>query len=146
LTLARYIQSRFYRAPEVLLEAEYSENIDIWSLGCVVVEMITGWPLFPGKDEQEVLHQIINTIGPPPLGLLLRSKGREKIRGIDLQRCEQAEKMPLYNDLSILLEEYDAKLIDFVKRCLVWEKEKRISADSALMHPWIRGSHNSFAG
>lgn len=46
-----YIQSRFYRSPEVLLGIPYDLAIDMWSLGCILVEMHTGEPLFSGKDE-----------------------------------------------------------------------------------------------
>lgn len=48
-----YIQSRFYRAPEVLLGMDYSHPIDIWSLGCILVELHTGVPLFPGQDSYD---------------------------------------------------------------------------------------------
>ena len=49
-----YIQSRFYRSPEVLLGIPYDLAIDMWSLGCILVEMHTGEPLFSGKDEVSV--------------------------------------------------------------------------------------------
>ena len=46
-----YVQSRFYRAPEVILRIPYSEKVDIWSLGCILAELYTGEPLFPGNNE-----------------------------------------------------------------------------------------------
>lgn len=46
-----YVQSRFYRAPEVVLRIPYSPKVDIWSLGCIVAELFTGEPLFPGNSE-----------------------------------------------------------------------------------------------
>ena len=52
----QYIQSRFYRSPEVLLGIPYDLAIDVWSLGCILVEMHTGEPLFSGKDEVSFLH------------------------------------------------------------------------------------------
>lgn len=51
LQMFHYIQSRFYRSPEVLLGIPYDLAIDMWSLGCILVEMHTGEPLFSGKDE-----------------------------------------------------------------------------------------------
>ena len=53
-----YIQSRFYRSPEVLLGIQYDQKIDIWSLGCVLVEMHTGEPLFGGSDQADQMYVI----------------------------------------------------------------------------------------
>jgi dual specificity tyrosine-phosphorylation-regulated kinase 2/3/4 len=47
-----YVQSRFYRSPEIILGVPYSTSIDIWSLGCILSELHTGYPLFPGENEQ----------------------------------------------------------------------------------------------
>jgi len=53
--LFTYIQSRFYRAPEIILGIPFTPAIDMWSLGCVLVELYTGHPLFPGENEVEML-------------------------------------------------------------------------------------------
>jgi dual specificity tyrosine-phosphorylation-regulated kinase 2/3/4 len=50
-----YIQSRFYRAPEIILGVPYNPAIDMWSFGCIMVEFALGYPLFPGDDETEQL-------------------------------------------------------------------------------------------
>ena len=50
-----YIQSRFYRAPEIMLGIPYKMAIDMWSFGCIVAELYTGFPLFPGENEKEYL-------------------------------------------------------------------------------------------
>jgi dual specificity tyrosine-phosphorylation-regulated kinase 1 len=62
----KYIQSRFYRSPEVLLELDYGPPIDMWSLGCILMEMHTGEPLFCGLNEADQLAKIIDVLGPPP--------------------------------------------------------------------------------
>uniref|UniRef100_A0AAV1UCY3 Protein kinase domain-containing protein n=1 Tax=Peronospora matthiolae TaxID=2874970 RepID=A0AAV1UCY3_9STRA len=72
----RYTQSRFYRAPEVLLGMRYTAAIDMWSLGCILVEMHTGKPLFCGYDSADQLHRIINVLGMPPRELLNRANPR----------------------------------------------------------------------
>jgi len=54
-----YIQSRFYRSPEVILGLPYTVAIDIWSLGCILVEMHTGEPLFSGSDQSDQMHKIV---------------------------------------------------------------------------------------
>ena len=60
-----YIQSRFYRSPEVILGMNYHTAIDIWSLGCIIAELYSGYPLFPGENEQEQLACIMEVLGVP---------------------------------------------------------------------------------
>ncbi len=61
-----YVQSRYYRAPEVVLGLPYSHGVDMWSLGCIVYELITGKPIFPGHDENELLEYMVVTVGRVP--------------------------------------------------------------------------------
>ena len=60
-----YIQSRFYRSPEVMLGMRYNQAIDIWSLGCILVELLTGKPLFSGKNEVDQMNKIVSVLGMP---------------------------------------------------------------------------------
>eukprot|EP00794_Sanderia_malayensis_P010632 gene10632-11760_t len=69
-TLYQYIQSRFYRSPEVLLGLPYDMAIDMWSLGCILVEMHTGEPLFSGSNEVDQVNRIVEVLGIPPSHLL----------------------------------------------------------------------------
>lgn len=68
----QYIQSRFYRSFEVLIGAPYDHAIDMWSLGCILVELHTGNPLFNGGDEFDQVNRIVETLGMPPASLLDR--------------------------------------------------------------------------
>jgi dual specificity protein kinase YAK1 len=61
-----YIQSRFYRSPEVLLGIDYGSAIDVWSLGCVAAELLLGLPLLPGLNEHDQLTRICEMIGNIP--------------------------------------------------------------------------------
>lgn len=63
LSVCFYIQSRFYRSPEVILGHPYGTAIDMWSLGCMVAELSTGYPPFPGRDEAEQLACIMEVRG-----------------------------------------------------------------------------------
>ncbi len=65
-----YIQSRFYRAPEIMLAIPYTVAIDMWSLACILAELRTGAPLFPGESEPEQMALIMQIIGLPPEGML----------------------------------------------------------------------------
>lgn len=73
-----YIQSRFYRSPEVLLGIPYDLAIDMWSLGCILVEMHTGEPLFSGKDEFDQVAKIVEVLGVPPDHILHMASRTEK--------------------------------------------------------------------
>ncbi|KAF9440017.1 kinase-like protein, partial [Macrolepiota fuliginosa MF-IS2] len=73
-TVYTYIQSRFYRSPEVLLGMSYTSAIDMWSLGCIAVELFLGLPLFPGTSEYNQLTRIIDMLGMPPLSMLNTGK------------------------------------------------------------------------
>ncbi|KAJ1953232.1 dual specificity protein kinase yak1, partial [Dispira parvispora] len=65
-TVHTYIQSRFYRSPEVLLGLQYNSMIDMWSLGCIVAELAIGLPLFPGSSEYNQVARIVEMLGNPP--------------------------------------------------------------------------------
>jgi len=73
-TVYTYIQSRFYRSPEVLLGLPYSAAIDMWSLGCIVVELFLGLPLFPGSSEYNQVARITEMLGLPPTWMLEMGK------------------------------------------------------------------------
>lgn len=65
-----YVQSRFYRSPEVLLGRDYDAKIDMWSLGCVAGELFLGIPLFPGQNEFNMVARIVEMMGSPPRSFL----------------------------------------------------------------------------
>ncbi|KAI9019501.1 kinase-like domain-containing protein [Phycomyces nitens] len=77
--LVTYIQSRFYRSPEVLLGMQYGHAIDMWSLGCIVAELYLGLPLFPGNSEYNQLARIIEALGNPPSGMLYKARNTPKL-------------------------------------------------------------------
>ena len=76
-----YIQSRFYRSPEVILGMNYNMAIDMWSLGCILAELYTGYPIFPGENEQEQLACIMEVLGLPDKELVQRSSRRKLFFG-----------------------------------------------------------------
>lgn len=69
-TVYTYIQSRFYRSPEVILGLPYSASIDMWSLGCIAAELFLGLPLFPGASNYDQMARIVETLGAPPRHML----------------------------------------------------------------------------
>jgi dual specificity tyrosine-phosphorylation-regulated kinase 2/3/4 len=79
-----YIQSRFYRSPEVILGLSYHKAIDMWSVGCIAAELYTGLPLFPGENEQEQLSCIMETMGLPDRHLIERCSRRKLFFGKEM--------------------------------------------------------------
>ncbi|CCH44685.1 Dual specificity protein kinase YAK1 [Wickerhamomyces ciferrii] len=73
-TLYTYIQSRFYRSPEVILGLPYTTSIDTWSLGCIVAELFLGLPIFPGSSEYDQLVKITSILGLPPTWMIEMGK------------------------------------------------------------------------
>ena len=78
LQIYQYIQSRFYRSPEVLLGIPYDLAIDMWSLGCILVEMHTGEPLFSGANEVDQMNKIVEVLGMPPKAMLDQANKTKK--------------------------------------------------------------------
>ena len=72
------IQSIFYRSPEVLLGNNYDYAVDVWSLGCILVEIHTGQILFQGSNEIEQMNKIVEVLGMPPKNFLNRSSDTRK--------------------------------------------------------------------
>lgn len=72
--LYTYIQSRFYRAPEIIFGVRYSGAIDMWSLGWILAELFTGYPIFPGENEHDQVGYMMEVNGLPPPELLRRGK------------------------------------------------------------------------
>ena len=62
-----YIQSRYYRSPEILLGYTFNEKIDIWSLGCIIIELITSKPIFNGKNKRDMIFKICQFLDIPKL-------------------------------------------------------------------------------
>lgn len=66
----KYVQSRFYRCPEIVMGLPYDCAVDMWSFGCILCELATGRPIFPAHDENELLEHIKIRVGMPPLSMI----------------------------------------------------------------------------
>jgi homeodomain interacting protein kinase len=73
-----YLQSRYYRAIEILLGLPFNESIDMWSLGCVMAELFLGWPLYPGSSEYDQIRYISQTQGLPNQTMLEQGQKTSK--------------------------------------------------------------------
>lgn len=134
-----YIQSRFYRAPEVMIGIKYGPPMDIWSFALIIVELLTGIPLFPGDNEEEQLWMISELLGLPPRELVKIGKRRREFFDdkYDLLTIQSNARVPQSMDLKKVLNTNDPSLIDFIMKCLTWNQKDRLTASELLRHPWI---------
>ncbi|ESZ90096.1 hypothetical protein SBOR_9522 [Sclerotinia borealis F-4128] len=139
-----YIQSRFYRSPEVILGMTYGMPIDMWSLGCILAELFTGVPIFPGENEQEQLACIMEVFGPPEKHLIEKST-RKKLFFDSLGKprltvsSKGRRRRPSSRSLQQTIKCDDEVFLDFLARCLRWDPEKRLKPDEAVRHEFITG-------
>ncbi len=90
--MTEYVVTRWYRAPELLLSCdEYTSAIDVWSVGCIVAELLGRKALFPGKDYIHQLNLILQVLGTPgdeDMAFIQSEKARSYIRGRPHRRGE----------------------------------------------------------
>jgi serine/threonine protein kinase len=142
-----YIQSRFYRAPEILLGTRYSYPIDMWSLGCVLVELFTARPLFAGRDSVEQLYKIMEVLGPPPQHLLeqaayvkkyfVRKNNNEYVIRGNYVLKERSLRQIIMSKSGTEEKTHLENFLDLVQRMLVYDPAQRITPTDALQHPFI---------
>ncbi|XP_056655119.1 dual specificity tyrosine-phosphorylation-regulated kinase 4 isoform X2 [Monodelphis domestica] len=140
-----YIQSRFYRSPEVILGHPYDTAIDMWSLGCILAELYTGYPLFAGENEVEQLACIMEVLGLPPIYLIQTASRRQTFfdsKGFpkNITNNRGKKRYPDSKDLTTVLKTCDTGFLDFLKKCLIWDPALRMTPDQALKHAWIQES------
>jgi serine/threonine protein kinase len=147
--LYTYIQSRFYRAPEIILGINYDCSIDMWSFGCIIVELFTGIPIFPGENEKDQLGYIMEYFGIPPFEYLNKAKKKNQFfennyNPILTANSKGKIRYPNTKKLTSFLRGADESFIDLVLKCLEWEPSKRITPLQAILHPWIGVSNEVY--
>jgi len=157
-----YVQSRFYRAPEVILGNSYGTGIDMWSLGCILAELLVGFPILPGEDEFDQMAMTIELLGMPPNHLIRDSKRASKFfssDGLPRYCCvTNRDGIPMISggksrrgyqrgppgsrDLATIfrgaLTSEDGMVVDFIRRCLEWDPKLRMTPEMALRHSWLK--------
>ncbi|KAK5856493.1 hypothetical protein PBY51_008082 [Eleginops maclovinus] len=129
--LTEYVATRWYRAPEIMLNSKgYSKSIDIWSVGCILAEMLSNRPIFPGKHYLDQLNHILGILGSPSqddLNCIINMKARNYLQSLPAKPRIPWET--LYNA--------DSKALDLLGRMLTFNPMKRISVEEALAHPYL---------
>ncbi|KFP95633.1 Mitogen-activated protein kinase 15, partial [Leptosomus discolor] len=135
--LTEYVATRWYRAPEILLSSRsYTKGVDMWSIGCILGELLLGKPLFPGTSTVNQIEQILRVIpAPSPEDILaMQSDYRASVinRMSSRQRVTFEEILPSSTPLPAL---------DLLKKLLVFNPAKRLTAEEALQHPYVKRFH-----
>ncbi|XP_019326406.1 PREDICTED: mitogen-activated protein kinase 15 [Aptenodytes forsteri] len=135
--LTEYVATRWYRAPEILLSSRsYTKGVDMWSIGCILGELLLGKPLFPGTSTVNQIEQILRVIpAPSPEDILgMQSDYRSSVinRMSSRQRVTFEEILPSSTPLPAL---------DLLKKLLVFNPDKRLTAEEALQHPYVKRFH-----
>ncbi|KAL5262120.1 hypothetical protein ACHWQZ_G007726 [Mnemiopsis leidyi] len=142
--LTYYIVTRYYRAPEVILGLQYDEKVDIWSLGCILGEMLFRDVLFMGDDEIDQWHKITKKLGTPPPAMLLRCSKR--VREFIEQKAQRPSsgKIDLFQKVRELGPSdpnskcnYD-RAADCLAKMLTIDPTSRTDVATILEHPFLQ--------
>ena len=158
--LSAYIQSRSYRAPEVILGCRYDYKIDMWSLGCILAEIYTGNVLFQNDSIQSMLARIIGICGPIPNWMYEKGKlvndffTKEKLLYMEPNAVDNNESMnqtspqekgkkvhilvPKRSSLRKRIRTNNEQFFNFLSGLLKIDPNDRMSAKEALNHPFIK--------
>ncbi|PLW18051.1 hypothetical protein PCANC_04721 [Puccinia coronata f. sp. avenae] len=135
--MTEYVATRWYRAPEIMLTfKQYTKAIDVWSVGCILGEMLSGRPLFPGRDYHHQLTLILDVLGTPTLDefyAINSRRSRDYIRALPLRK--KRSFATLYPNATPLA-------IDFITKTLTFDPKKRLTVEQALQHPYLEAYHD----
>ncbi|XP_039188269.1 mitogen-activated protein kinase 1 [Crotalus tigris] len=130
--LTEYVATRWYRAPEIMLNSKgYTKSIDIWSVGCILAEMLSNRPIFPGKHYLDQLNHILGILGSPSqedLNCIINAKARNYLLSLPYKN-----KVPWNR----LFPNADPKALDLLDKMLTFNPHKRIEVEEALAHPYL---------
>ncbi|KAM8751126.1 mitogen-activated protein kinase 12 [Acanthopagrus schlegelii] len=128
-----YVVTRWYRAPEVILSwMRYTQTVDIWSVGCIMAEMLQGKPLFKGSDHLDQLREIMKTTGTPTQEFISKLESEDAKRYIEsLPKMEK-------KDLRSVFSTANPQAVSVLQRMLLLDPENRVSAAEGLTLPYFK--------
>ncbi|KAK4140607.1 cmgc mapk erk1 protein kinase [Dichotomopilus funicola] len=136
--MTEYVATRWYRAPEIMLSFQnYTKAIDVWSVGCILAELLGGRPFFKGRDYVDQLNQILHILGTPNEETLSRigsPRAQEYVRNLPFM----AKKV-----FPALFPNANPDALDLLDRMLAFDPTRRISVEEALEHPYLSIWHDA---
>jgi len=135
--MTEYVATRWYRAPEIMLSFKcYTKAIDMWSVGCILAELLGGKPLFKGRDYVDQLNQILSILGTPDDETLTRIGSERALRYI--RSLPKTQKIPF----SELYPNANPLALDLLEKLLKFDPAERITVEEALAHPYLEAYHD----
>jgi len=135
--LTDYVATRWYRAPELLLgSTAYTKGVDQWSVGCILGELLSGKPIFPGTSTMNQLERVIEVTGRPTSDDIEAVKSPYAATMLEQLTSSRPRK------LNEMFPSASKEALDLMKCCLHFNPNKRMSAKDGLRHPYVVQFHN----
>ncbi|KAF8159679.1 kinase-like domain-containing protein [Crassisporium funariophilum] len=138
--LTEYVATRWYRAPEIMLAyRRYNTAIDVWSIGCILAELLIGAPLFKGKEDYsyvDQLNKIFAVLGTPDANVIRKigsPKAQAYVRSLPLKRVVPFRKV---------VPKGDPQALELLGKMLCFDPSERITVPEALEHEWLSAYHD----
>ena len=129
--------SRWYRAPEAILSPDsYDKPVDIWSIGCILAELLGRQPLFPADNNLDELQKIISVLGSPSEADLDFITD-EKIKNF-MQRLAKRTKQ----SFNLMFSNANPVALDLLGKMLIFNPKKRYTVEQCISHPYFEGLHD----
>uniref|UniRef100_A0A8C8SFA5 Mitogen-activated protein kinase n=1 Tax=Pelusios castaneus TaxID=367368 RepID=A0A8C8SFA5_9SAUR len=135
--MTEYVATRWYRAPELMLSLhEYTQAIDMWSVGCIFAEMLGRKQLFPGKNYIHQLQLIMTVLGTPS-SKVIHAIGADRVRAY-IQSLPSRQPVPW----ETLYQQADRSALALLTKMLRFDPRERVSVAEALKHPFVAKYHD----
>ncbi|KZV92370.1 kinase-like protein [Exidia glandulosa HHB12029] len=135
--MTEYVATRWYRAPEIMLSFKsYTTAIDVWSIGCILAELLMGKPIFKGKDYVDQVNKILDVLGTPServLQSISSERAQAYVRSLPIKK-----PVPLVQ----LMPKANPDALDLLKKMISLDPSDRPSVAEALQHPWLATYHD----
>lgn len=135
-SMTEYVATRWYRAPEILLGSEhYTYGVDMWSIGCILGELIGGKPMFPGTSTLNQIERCLEVTGRPSAA---------DLAAIGPSAAATVDSIPVARPkpLTELYPQASPEALDLISRTLTFNPDRRLSAQEAIKHPYVAKFHD----
>eukprot|EP01006_Ploeotia_vitrea_P053468 TRINITY_DN67792_c1_g14_i1.p1 TRINITY_DN67792_c1_g14~~TRINITY_DN67792_c1_g14_i1.p1 ORF type:complete len:402 (-),score=51.17 TRINITY_DN67792_c1_g14_i1:202-1407(-) len=125
-----YVETRWYRAPEIIMDwLHYDQKVDMWSVGCILAELLLRKPLWPGSNSKDQMDRILQTLGTPNMN---------DVEGVGTPQAQQyVTKGQVKGNFDEVFAAFDPQATDLLRKLLAFDPRKRIDVYMAIAHPFF---------